>query len=61
MPRLQDELKKRRPFDSLEQEAFLGILRTCSVLNEAADELLTASASPPPNTTSCAFSAAPAP
>ncbi len=28
MSRLKDELKKRRPFDSLEQEAILNILRT---------------------------------
>jgi len=39
MPHLKDELKKRKAFDSLEQEAFLSVLRTCSVLAEGADEL----------------------
>ena len=30
---LQDEIKKRLPFDSLEQEAFLNLLRTTDQLN----------------------------
>ena len=38
--RLQDELKQRRPFGSLEQEALLNIVRTSAVLNDALEQLL---------------------
>src|SRR5207249_1769629 len=37
--KLKDELKKRREFESLEQEAFLNLLRTAGVLMEGVDEL----------------------
>lgn len=38
--RLQDELKKRGPFDSLEQEATLSILRTSDLLENRIARLL---------------------
>ena len=37
---LQDELKKRKPFDSLEQEATLAILRTSDLLENRIARLL---------------------
>lgn len=37
---LQDELKKRNPFDSLEQEAALAILRTSDLLENRGNRLL---------------------
>jgi DNA-binding MarR family transcriptional regulator len=38
--RLQDEIKQSRPFDSLEQEAHLGIERTAALLGHAFGEAL---------------------
>jgi DNA-binding MarR family transcriptional regulator len=38
--RLQDELKQRKPFGSLEQEALLNVVRTSSVLNDSIEQLL---------------------
>lgn len=38
--RLQDELKQRRAFGSLEQEALLNVVRTSSVLNDSIEQLL---------------------
>src|SRR4028118_2217200 len=38
--RLQDEIKQSRPFDSLEQEARLGIERTAALLGHAFGEAL---------------------
>lgn len=43
MSLLRQELGKRRPFDSPEQEAFLSILRTASVLEEPFGRLFKAS------------------
>jgi len=37
--KLADEIKKRKPFDSLEEEAMLNIVRTADVLGAAAAEL----------------------
>jgi MarR family transcriptional regulator, organic hydroperoxide resistance regulator len=37
---LVQELQKRKPFDSLQQEAFLNILRTADYLTRALEELL---------------------
>ncbi len=36
---LQDEIGKRRPFDHAEQEAYLNIMRTMSVLDEEVSKL----------------------
>lgn len=41
-PSLRDEIGKRRPFDSPEQEAYLNILRTHSVLEEDIGKLFKA-------------------
>ena len=38
--RLQDELKQRKAFGSLEQEALLNVVRTSSVLNDSIEQLL---------------------
>jgi DNA-binding MarR family transcriptional regulator len=38
--RLQDELKQRKPFSSLEQEAMLNVVRTGAVLNDLLEQLL---------------------
>lgn len=38
--RLQDELKQRKPFSSLEQEAVLNVVRTGAVLNDLLEQLL---------------------
>jgi DNA-binding MarR family transcriptional regulator len=40
MSRLQEELKQNRPFDSLEAEALLSIVRTAAVLDHALNETL---------------------
>lgn len=40
MSRLQDELKQNRPFESLEAEALLSIVRTAAVLDHAVNEAL---------------------
>jgi MarR family transcriptional regulator, organic hydroperoxide resistance regulator len=40
MPALRDELRQRKPFDSLQQEAHLSISRTEAVLHEALELLL---------------------
>ena len=37
---LLDELKQTRPFESLEQEAFLNIVRTAAVLEDAFEQVL---------------------
>jgi MarR family transcriptional regulator, organic hydroperoxide resistance regulator len=37
---LQDEIRQTRPFASLEQEAYLGILRTAALLDHAVAEAL---------------------
>ena len=39
-PRLQSELKQRKPFGSLEQEALLSIARTAALLDHATAEAL---------------------
>ncbi len=41
--KLQDEIRKRKGFDSLEQEAFLNLLRTVEKLSEGVSEVLKAS------------------
>lgn len=38
--RLQDEIKQRKPFGSLEQEATLNVVRTGAVLNDLLDQLV---------------------
>ena len=38
--RLQAEIKQNKPFTSLEQEAFLGLLRTAAIIDHATDESL---------------------
>jgi DNA-binding MarR family transcriptional regulator len=41
MPRaLRDEIRQRRPFQSLEQEAHLNIVRTAGVLSDSLDQVL---------------------
>lgn len=42
-PRLRDEIRQRRPFGSLEQEAHLSVVRTAAVLGDKMDQLLKAS------------------
>jgi DNA-binding MarR family transcriptional regulator len=45
---LKDEIKKAKPFDSLEQEAFLNLARTCDLLaSESAAVLKAVGISPP--------------
>lgn len=39
---LQDEIGKRRPFEHLEQEAYLNLMRTMSVLDEEVSKLFKA-------------------
>lgn len=39
-PALRDELRQKRPFQSLEQEAYLNVLRTATVLTDAFELLL---------------------
>ena len=39
-PALRDELRQRKPFTSLEQEAHLNIVRTAAVLTDALEQLL---------------------
>ena len=39
-PTLRDELRQKRPFQSLEQEAHLNLLRTATVLSDAFDLVL---------------------
>lgn len=39
MARLIDEIRKQQPFDCLEQEVFLNLLRTADVLGQSFDEL----------------------
>ena len=39
-PSLRDELRQKRPFQSLEQEAHLNLLRTAAVLTDGFDEVL---------------------
>src|SRR4051812_18388393 len=41
--KLKDEIKKRKAFDSLEQEAFLNLIRTVEKLSEGVSEVLKAS------------------
>ena len=41
MPRtLRDDLKQRKPFTSLQQEAMLNVVRTSSALTDAIDDVL---------------------
>jgi len=40
-PALRDELRQRKPFTSLEQEAFLNIGRTAAVLRDGLEQVLT--------------------
>lgn len=44
MGRLQDEIKQRKPFDSLESEVFLNLVRTVDALEHGVTELLKRSA-----------------
>ena len=39
-PALRDELRQTRPFQSLEQEAYLNLLRTSAVLTDAFEQVL---------------------
>ena len=39
-PALRDELRQTRPFESLEQEAYLNLLRTSAVLTDAFEAVL---------------------
>ena len=39
-PTLKDEIRQTRPFGSLQQEAYLGILRTAAVLEHGVSDLL---------------------
>lgn len=39
-PTLREEIRQKKPFKSLEQEAFLNILRTAAVLDDAFEQLL---------------------
>ncbi len=39
---LRDEIRQKRPFDSLEQEAFLGLVRTTGLLTDQFERMLKA-------------------
>ena len=39
-PSLRDEIRQKRPFTSLEQEAFLNVLRTAAVLADSFEQML---------------------
>lgn len=39
-PTLRDEIRQRRPFRSLEQEAYLNIVRTAAVLSDGFEQIL---------------------
>src|SRR5208282_3077495 len=39
-PKLKDEIKQDKPFDSLEAEVFLNLMRTADALSRGAEEIL---------------------
>ena len=57
---LHDEIKRTKPFDIPEEEAYLNVRRTENLLALGFERLFKRTAFPSRNTTSCASSAAPA-